>query len=66
MAADAVPFTPGMPAPIKVEVHIHLGENASPETVRVLEDYVRRGELQEAVAEALEDIQTDAARGSYA
>ncbi len=55
----------GGAAPVRVEVHIHLEGHATPETVRALEDYVRRGELQEAVADAMESIQIDARRGAY-
>jgi hypothetical protein len=48
-----------------VEVHIHIEGNTTPETVQALEDYVRRGELQEAVEDAVANIQMDAARGAY-
>jgi len=62
---EAIPspaYGGGDSPPIKAEVHIHLEGGASTETVQALEDYVRRGELQEAVADAIEDIQADAAR----
>ncbi len=65
-AAEVIPAAGmGNSAPIKVEIHIHLEGNATPETVQALEDYVRRGELQEAVEDAMANIQTDAARGAY-
>lgn len=63
---EAVPApVGGFGAPITVEVHIHLEGNVPPETVQALDDYVRRGELQEAVADAMENIQADALRGAY-
>ena len=65
-AAEAVPFDGrGSAAPVTVEVHIHIEGNTTPETVQALEDYVRRGELQEAVEDAVANIQMDAARGAY-
>lgn len=67
-AVEAIPsgeYGTGAAAPVKVEVHIHLEGNATPETVQALEDYVRRGELQEAVADAMENIRVDTRRGAY-
>jgi len=62
-AMEAVPAYSG--ASLTAEVHIHLEGNAPPETVQALEDYVRRGEIQEAVADAMANIQSDALRGAY-
>ena len=65
VAADTVPSGGGTGAAITVEVHIHIEGNAAPETVQALEDYVRRGELQEAVEDAMANVQVDVARGAY-
>ena len=66
ISVEAAPAAAASPAgPVNVEIHIHLEGNATPETVQALEDYVRRGELQEVVAGAMENIRIDAQRGAY-
>lgn len=55
----------GPSSPINVEIHIHLDGSATPETVQALEDYVRRGEIQEEFEKAWERVQTDARRRDW-
>jgi len=67
-AVETIPsagYGAGAGTPVVVEIHIHLEGSAAPETVQALEDYVRRGELREAVEDAMENIQIDARRGAY-
>lgn len=51
--------------PAKVEIHIHIDGNATPETVQALEDYVRRGEIQGEFEKAWERMQADARRKDW-
>ncbi len=46
----------------KIEVHIHLEAGAPRETVEALEDYVQRGELEDAIRDVWDEIQADTRR----
>ena len=50
----------------KVEMHLHIGAGASPETVNAWQDYVNSGELRATILDVMEDAQADTERRALA
>lgn len=49
-----------------VEMHFHIGEGASPETVNAWREYATSGELRATILEVIEDAEADARRRTMA
>lgn len=50
----------------KVEMHFHIGEGASPETVNAWREYANSGELRATILEVIEDAEADTRRRTLA